>query len=180
MITLFMILHRVLPRGMDGCFPQNYFMYFSYFIFMFNDFSDAFVFRRGGSLRWISKIFNQLIFSLSSGLFFFPVYYCICGTFPLSWLKYCDPNVCKLEYFTHLLMYVLRFMYDCIVLTNNTFIFLWHYKWIYILYPICLCLYDDVFQSTFLSMASFHNLYFVNKKLVCTYILSSCINVKMS
>ena len=113
--------------------------------FMFNDFSDAFVFRRGGYLRWISKIFNQRIFSLSSGLFLPPAYCCICGTFLLSWLKYCDPNIRKLEYFTQLAMYVLRFMYDCIVLTNNTFIFLWHYKWIYIFYPICLCLYDDVF-----------------------------------
>ena len=30
-------------------------------------------------------------------------------------------------------MYVLRFMYDCIVLTNNTLISLWHYK-----KPICI------------------------------------------
>ena len=27
MITLFMILYRVLPHGMDGFFPQNYFMF---------------------------------------------------------------------------------------------------------------------------------------------------------
>ena len=27
MIKLSMICHRVLPHGMDGCFPQNYFMF---------------------------------------------------------------------------------------------------------------------------------------------------------
>ena len=77
--------------------------------FMFNDFSDAFVFRRGGYLRWISKIFNQLIFSLSSGLFLLPAYYCICGTFLLSWLKYCDPNIRKLNILRsyHCMYYVL-------------------------------------------------------------------------
>ena len=52
----------------------------------------------------------------------------------------------KLEYFRHLPMYVICFMYDCIVLTNITFIFFWHYKRIYIFYPIFLCLYDDVLQ----------------------------------
>ena len=35
----------------------------SYFISLFSDFSDASVSRRGRSLRWISKIFNRLIFS---------------------------------------------------------------------------------------------------------------------
>ena len=48
---------------------KSIFFYF-FFIFRFSDFSVAFVFRRGGSLRWISKISNQLIYSLSSGLFF--------------------------------------------------------------------------------------------------------------
>ena len=43
----------------------------SCFIFKFCAFLDAFVFRRGGSLRRISKIFNQPIFSLSLKLFFF-------------------------------------------------------------------------------------------------------------
>ena len=44
--------------------------FFFFFIFRFSDFSVAFVSRRSGSLRWISKISNQLIYSLSLGLFF--------------------------------------------------------------------------------------------------------------
>ena len=44
--------------------------FFFCFIIRFSNFSVAFVFRRGGSLRWISKISNQLIYSLSLGLFF--------------------------------------------------------------------------------------------------------------
>ena len=68
MITLVMI--RVLPHGMDGCSPQNYYLSFFCFIFRFSDFSVAFVSRPGGSLCWISKISNQLIYFLSLGLFF--------------------------------------------------------------------------------------------------------------
>ena len=70
MITLVMIWLRVLPHGMDGCSPQNYHLFFFCFIFRFTDFSVAFVSRRGGSLRWISKISNQLNYFLSLGLFF--------------------------------------------------------------------------------------------------------------
>ena len=69
-ITLDMIWLRVLPHGMDGCSPQNYYLFFFCFIFRFSDFSVAFVSRRGGSLCWISKISNQLIYFLSLGLFF--------------------------------------------------------------------------------------------------------------
>ena len=61
----------VLPHGMDGCSPQNYYLFFfSVFFFKLSDFSVAFVSRPGGSLCWISKISNQLIYFLSLGLFF--------------------------------------------------------------------------------------------------------------
>ena len=70
MITLLMIWLRVLPHGMDGCSPQNYYLFFFCFIFRFSDLSVAFVSRPGGSLCWISKISNQLIYFLSLGLFF--------------------------------------------------------------------------------------------------------------
>ena len=72
-------------------------------------------------------------------------------------------------------MYVLRFMCDCIILTNDTFIrlygtidepiiyILWCYAYIMTSYKYC------ALESTFLSMAYFYNLYFVYKKLVFTY-----------
>ena len=44
--------------------------FFFCFIFKLSDFSVAFVSRPGGSLCWISKISNQLIYFLSLGLFF--------------------------------------------------------------------------------------------------------------
>ena len=69
MITLVMIWLRVLPHGVDGCSPQFFCLFFC-FVFRFSDFSVAFVARRGGSLCWISKISNQLIYFLSLGLFF--------------------------------------------------------------------------------------------------------------
>ena len=99
----------------------------SCFIFRFSDFSDSFIFRRRGSLRRFSKIFNQLIFSLNSGLFFhqsnisYVVLLCC-----RDWNSVIQ--IPKLKYFTHLSMYVLRFMCNCIVLTNNTFILLWVYN----------------------------------------------------
>ena len=124
-----------------------------------SDFSDAFVFRRGGSLRWILKIFNQLIFSLSSGLFFFQsnmayvVIFCY-----RDWISVIQ--IRKLEYVKHLSMYVLRFKSDFIVLTGTTFILLWDYKWAYVLYRIIsyisyriisyifmLIIYDGVLQT---------------------------------
>ena len=89
------------------------------FICRFSDFSVAFVFRRGGSLRRFSKNSNQLIYSLNSVLFFFQanianvvLYYC----------RDCNSviKIRKLKFFTNLSMYVLRSMCDCIVTTNNT------------------------------------------------------------
>ena len=59
-ITLVMIWLRVLPHGMDGCSPQNHYLFFCCFIYRFSDFSIALVSRRGGSLRWISKISNLI------------------------------------------------------------------------------------------------------------------------
>ena len=50
-------------------FPSKLLFVFFCFIFRFSDFSVAFVSRRGGSLCWISKISNQLIYFLSLGLF---------------------------------------------------------------------------------------------------------------
>ena len=103
----------------------------SYFISMFSDFSDTFVFRRGSSLRWISKILIQLIISQSSGLFFlqsiiaYVVLVCC-----RDWNSVIQ--IRKLGYFLYLSMYVLSFMCDCLILINNTFILLWHYIWTYI------------------------------------------------
>ena len=45
-------------------FPSKLLFVFFCFIFRFSDFSVAFVPRRGGSLRWISKISNQLCYYL--------------------------------------------------------------------------------------------------------------------
>ena len=50
--------------------PLKIIICFFCFIFRFSDFSVAFVSRRSGSLCWISKISNQLIYFLSLGLFF--------------------------------------------------------------------------------------------------------------
>ena len=85
----------------------------SYFIFMFIDFSDAFVFRRGRSLRWISKIFNQLIFSRSDLFFFQSIIAYVVLFCCRDWNSVIQ--IRKLEYFTHLSMYVLRFMCNCIL-----------------------------------------------------------------
>ena len=59
--------NAVRSRPTSSCFswsdPSRLFYVFFCFIFRFSDFSVASVFRRGGSLRRISKISNQLIYS---------------------------------------------------------------------------------------------------------------------
>ena len=136
---------------------------FSYFIFMLSDFSEAFVFWRGRSLRWISKIFNQLnraCFSFSLLLY---VWCFSVVVTEIVWSKDANWNFLR--------------TYQCMYYVLWAILLFWKLTHLYfygtsnepILYPIFLCLYDDVLQIMY-TMASFHNLYFVFKKVVFTYL----------
>ena len=86
-------------------------------------------------------MFSQTDFYLSSGLFFFQcnIAYVVgllfCSVIEMVWYKYVNWNI---------LYTYIRFMCECIVLTNNAFIFF--YGTINEHYPISLCWYSCVLQ----------------------------------
>ena len=93
----FMIWHRLLPHGMDGCFHHNYFMFFLFY-FMFSDFFRRLCFQT----RWVLTMNFRDLYSTD----FLPEL----GIIIVYVVLFCcrDWNsviqIRKLEYFTHLFL----------------------------------------------------------------------------
>ena len=147
----------------------------STFNFCFSEFSDDFVFRRGGSLLWISKIFNQLIFSLSSRIFSFQFNIaCVvlsCFVIEMVWYKYVHWNS-----YAH--------VYPCMYYILCVIVLFWQI--IHINKPVFYILYFILILWRLINTVCFFKLFFFLwhiffiKKILSTYVLISCVNVKIS